>query len=61
MAGVDILTVNKLMRHKTLQVTMRYAHLSQAHLHEAVEALASAIDSATTVSEPVSPGPATVH
>jgi hypothetical protein len=31
--------VNKLLRRKTLQVTMRYAHLSASHLHDAVEKL----------------------
>jgi site-specific recombinase XerD len=39
MSGVDILTVNKLLRHKTLQVTMRCAHLSASHLHDTVEKL----------------------
>ena len=28
MGGVDILTVKELMRHKTLVVTLRYAHLA---------------------------------
>jgi hypothetical protein len=28
MAGVDIRTVQELMGHKTIQVTMRYAHLA---------------------------------
>lgn len=41
MNGVDILTVNKLLRHKTLQVTMRYAHLAATHLHDAMGRLAS--------------------
>jgi integrase len=39
MAGNDIFTVNRLMRHKTIQMTMRYAHLSSEHLQEAVETL----------------------
>jgi|SRR5690242_7247221 len=39
MAGVDILTVNKLLRHATLGVTMRYAHLAPNHLHDAVARL----------------------
>jgi integrase len=41
MNGVDILTVNKLLRHATLQVTMRYAHLAENRLHEAVAKLGS--------------------
>lgn len=36
MAGVDIRTVQVLMGHKTIQMTMRYAHLSQSHLLDAV-------------------------
>ena len=43
MSGVDILTVNKLLRHKTLQVTMRYAQLSASHLHDAVEKLEQSV------------------
>ena len=39
MAGVDILTVKELMRHKTLAVTLRYTHLAPDHLAEALEKL----------------------
>jgi integrase len=39
MAGVDILTVKELMRHKTLDVTLRYAHLAPSHLVEALDKL----------------------
>lgn len=39
MAGVDIRTVQVLAGHKTLSVTMRYAHLSPSHLQQAVERL----------------------
>jgi site-specific recombinase XerD len=39
MAGVDIRTVQELLGHKTIQMTMRYAHLSQDHKLEAVERL----------------------
>lgn len=39
MAGVDIRTVSELMGHKTIQVTMRYAHLAPAHTLAAVEKL----------------------
>jgi len=37
MNGVDIYSVNKLMRHETLQVTKSYAHLKDAHLQQTVE------------------------
>jgi integrase len=39
MAGVDIRTVQELMGHKTIQITMRYAHLAPAHQLEAVQRL----------------------
>ena len=35
MAGVDIRTVQELMGHSTITMTMRYAHLSPAHLRAA--------------------------
>ena len=41
MAGVDIFTINRLMRHskKSLVVTMRYAHLSDEHLQREIAKL----------------------
>ena len=36
MSGVDIRTVQELMGHSTVIMTMRYAHLSPAHLRDAV-------------------------
>jgi len=36
MAGVDIRTVQELMGHSTITMTMRYAHLSPTHLMAAV-------------------------
>jgi integrase len=36
MAGVDIRTVQVLMGHKDIKMTMRYSHLSDSHLREAV-------------------------
>ena len=41
MAGVDLRTVAELMGHKTIQMTMRYAHLAPAHKLAAVERLAA--------------------
>jgi hypothetical protein len=40
MAGVDLRAVAELMGHKTIQMTMRYAHLAPAHKLAAVERLA---------------------
>ena len=39
MAGVDIRTVQELLGHKTLAMTLRYAHLSPAHRLDAVQRL----------------------
>ena len=41
MANVDLRTVAELMGHKTIQMTMRYAHLAPAHQLSAVERLVS--------------------
>jgi len=45
--GVDIRTVKELMGHKTLAMTLRYAHLSAAHLHDAVQLLNPPTDTTT--------------
>ncbi len=42
MAAVDIRTVAELMGHKTIQMTMRYAHLAPEHQQAAVERLCPA-------------------
>ena len=64
MAGVDIRTAQELMGHKTIQVTMRYAHLAPQHQLEAVQrlcnagsALSKATDTRTdtTATEAISP------
>jgi len=39
MAGVDLATVSKLMGHTTINMTMRYAHLTPKHEAEAVAKL----------------------
>lgn len=39
MAGVDITTVSKLLGHKSLTMTLRYAHLAPNHLSKAVNML----------------------
>lgn len=44
MAGVDITTVKELLGHKTLTMTLRYAHLAPSHKARAVDALDDAIN-----------------
>src|SRR5262245_9032021 len=39
MKGVDIRTVQELLGHADIRMTLRYSHLSPAHLLEAVEKL----------------------
>jgi integrase len=49
MAGVDILTIKELMGHKTLAMTLRYAHLGLRHVGRAVDVLSRrATDTATS-------------
>ena len=43
MAGVDLHTLAKLLGHRTLQMTQRYAHLAPAHLQSAAEQAARSI------------------
>jgi len=39
MSGCDIRTVQKLLGHKTIEMTMRYSHPSKDHLKNAVNNL----------------------
>jgi len=39
MAGVDITTIKELLGHKTLTMTLRYAHLAPSHKVKAVDLL----------------------
>jgi integrase len=43
MAGVDIATVREILRHKSIEMTLRYSHLSPDHKKSAVEALGNAL------------------
>jgi integrase len=47
MGGADITTVKELLGHKTLTMTLRYAHLAPAHKVKAVEILDAAINGKT--------------
>jgi len=48
MAGVDITTVKELLGHKTLTMTLRYAHLAPAHKVKAVDILDETINGEKT-------------
>ncbi len=48
MIGVDITTVKELLGHKTLTMTLRYAHLAPSHKVRAVEMLDSTINDKST-------------
>jgi site-specific recombinase XerD len=44
MAGVDLRTVGELLGHKSLSMTMRYAHLAPAHNAAAVDRLVPVLE-----------------
>lgn len=48
MAGVDLRTVQELMGHKGIQMTVRYSHLTSKHTLAAVERLAGSAPEAST-------------
>ena len=43
MAGVDLATVSKLLGHKDIKMTLRYAHLAPSHMLNAVNMLDNAL------------------
>jgi site-specific recombinase XerD len=43
MTGVDLRTVQELMGHKSIQMTVRYSHLTPKHTLAAVERLAATV------------------
>jgi site-specific recombinase XerD len=48
MAGVDLRTVQELLGHKSIAMTVRYSHLSPTHTLAAVERLVGAVPEAPT-------------
>jgi hypothetical protein len=66
MAGVDLRTVQQLMGHKTISMTVRYAHLAPEHQLAAVQKLcpdsqglqsgATDTRTGTETSKPITPG-----
>lgn len=61
MAGIDIFTVKQLLRHETIAVTMRYAHLSAMHLQQAVEISTGGTPGDTVPRKPMQPMPQTIQ
>jgi len=49
MAGVDITTIKELLGHKTLTMTLRYAHLAPSHKVKAVEMLDDSLSQTPTI------------
>jgi site-specific recombinase XerD len=54
MSGTDIQTLQKLLGHKDIKMTLRYSHLSDSHLKEAVCRLDYGTNMAQEVSLPAS-------
>ena len=53
MAGVDIITVKELLGHKSLAMTLRYAHLAPSHKVKAVEMLEQALMLTPTIQKTI--------
>lgn len=51
MAGVDLLTVKELLGHRTMDMTVRYAHLAPSHTRGAVLALEKALSAGAVSGE----------
>lgn len=53
MAGVDITTVKELLGHKTLTMTLRYAHLAPSHKVKAVDILDNTLTEKTNYTKTI--------
>ena len=51
MAGVDLITVKELLGHKDIKMTLRYSHLSQAHVRQAISVLDKKCDTCVTLGQ----------
>ena len=48
MSGVDLATVKEILGHRTLEMTLRYSHLSNTHMKNAMETLGTRMDTILT-------------
>ena len=55
MNGVDLIAVKELLGHKSIKMTMKYAHLSQSHKNRAVDVLGNVMDTIWTQSSIAQP------
>ena len=53
MAGVDITAVKELLEHKTLTMTLRYAHLAPSYKVKAVETLTDTLGAETNYTKTI--------